>query len=737
MADPLQLIRNVGIIAHIDAGKTTTTESVLFFSGLEHRSGRVDDGNTVTDWMEEERKRGITITAADVTVPWKGHSINIIDTPGHVDFTAEVERSLRVLDGAVVVFDAVAGVQAQSETVWRQADRYRIPRIAYINKADRAGSNYDNAIESIRTRLGARAVPIQIPLGAGADFRGVVDLVTMTCRIHDPDSRGARFDDLPIPPEVVDMAELHRDELLHALADYDDALLEKYLDDQPIAPDEIRAAIRTATLAISTPPDDPDAPPVAAFVPVLCGSSLRNIGVQAVADAICHYLPSPLDVPPVQGTHPKTGDALTRKPDPKAHAAALVFKIASDQHGDLFFLRVYSGTLKTGQNYQNPRTGGRERIIHLYRMYANSREAIKAATPGDIVAVTGLKSCATGDTLCDPKHPIILGAMAFPDTVISMAIEPKTSDARDRLTEVLERLEREDPTFHRRIDPDTGQTIISGMGELHLEVLKHRMLSEYNVDANVGTPRVTYKETIRRPIDASADYVQPHAEAAQRATVALHLAPIAASSAATATPDDDAAPTGGIIIDFEPKLKAALPPPVRRGIVEALTAGASGGVASGYPMVGVHVTVTGAQLQGGAPGTPGADASALAGTLFEAAAVRALREGAEAAGIRLLEPWMKLEITTPDAFLGDILSDVASRRAAIERSEPLSSAAAAGGEDRAPTAGAHRIGGRVPLSSMFGYATALRSLSQGRATFSMEPLEYLPVPDALAEKFLL
>ena len=447
-------------------------------------------------------------------------------------------------------------------------------------------------------------------------------------------------------------------------------------------------------------------------------------------------------MPPVEGTHPKSGDPIERKPTPKAHAAALVFKIAADQHGDLFFLRVYAGSFSTGKNYQNPRTGERERIIHLYRMYANSREPIKQATPGDIVAVAGLKSCATGDTLCDPKHPIVLEAMAFPETVIAMAIEPKTSQARGRLNEVLHRLEREDPTFQRRVDPETGQTIISGMGELHLEVLKHRMLTAFNVEANVGKPRVSYKETIRSPIDAAAEYHAP-ADPDRRATVALHLEPTS-SAFRTASPQSptaapavdhhaDGAPpraAAGVDVDFAPALRSTLGRTTCKGIAEALTATATGGVLVGYPLVRVHATVTEAQILGGTPGTHAAgDGSSLAaGALLEAAASRALRQGAEQAGIALLEPWMRLEITTPETFLGDILADLHGRRAEITRAAPLTDT---------PGAAAHLIAGRVPLSSMFGYATALRSLSQGRATFTMEPLEYLPVPPDLAEKFLL
>ena len=691
MPDPLERTRNVGIIAHIDAGKTTTTERLLFYAGLEHRLGNVDDGTTVTDWMHEERDRGITITAADVTVPWRDHTINIIDTPGHVDFTAEVERALRVLDGAVVIFDAVAGVQAQSETVWRQADRYSIPRIAYINKMDRLGANFDHALESIVQRLGAAAIPIQLPLGEGPDFQGVVDLVTMTCRRHDPDSQGARYVDGPIPAEAQELAELRRDELVQALADHSDAVAEKYLDDEPIPPDELVAALRSATIGTR-------------IVPVLCGSSLRNIGVQALADAVLALLPSPLDVPPIRGTHPKTGQAVERKPTAKGHPCALIFKVAADQHGFIFYLRVYAGTLTTRKPLLNPRTGDRERLTHLFRMHANERQPIAEASVGEIVAATGLKTAATGDTLCDPRHPIVLGAMAFPEPVVSMAIEPKTSAERRKLTDTLDRLAREDPTFQQHLDPETGQTLISGMGELHLEVLKHRMLSDFNLDANVGPPRVSYKETLKAAVGSQGTYEQETATRRQFAHVALRLEPIRSSR--------------DIEVAFELS-PADVPPVYHRAIRDGILSAASAGVLAGYPVVGVKATVTG----GTAHPSDSTDAA------FDAAATRAFRDGIEAAGVRLLEPWMRIEVITPEAHLGDVLGDLGTRRADLERTDPL--AASASG-DRA-----HLIAGKVPLSSMFGYASALRSLSQGRATFTMEPLEYLPVPDDLAEKFLL
>ncbi len=685
MAVPLEKKRNIGIIAHIDAGKTTTTERILYYSGREHRMGDVDAGTTVTDWMEEERARGITITAAAVTCPWRDFEINIIDTPGHVDFTAEVERSLRVLDGAVVVFDGVAGVQAQSETVWRQADRYRVPRLVYINKMDRVGADFDKCIDMIRGRLGAVPLVIQLPVGQGQELSGVIDLIPRTARTYDQGSLGVEFADGPIPDDHRDMAELHREDLIHTLAEHNDRVMEKYVEDQPVSEEDLLAAIREATIACRV-------------FPVLCGSSLRNIGVQRVLDAVCGFLPSPLDVPPVRGVHPKTEEAIERKAGEKGHFFGLVFKVASDEHGEIYYVRVYSGRLAPGEQLVNPRTGERERITHLFRMYSHERVPIKEAVAGDIVAVTGLKSCATGDTICEPRHPIVLERMAFPDTVISMAIEPRTSADRGRLTDVLARMEREDPTFRRRVDLETGQTIISGMGELHLEVIKHRMLSDFHVDANVGRPRVSYKETILSAVDCEATYVQPAGGKPQFGRVALHLEPLRGSR--------------GVEVAFrvsDDEIPKVFLPAVKDGVEGA----ASSGVRAGDPGVGVRATVTGGKSDA-AESTEGA---------FAAAAARAFREGAEKAGMALLEPWMRFEVMVPEAHLGDVLSDLNSRRAAID--------------EQSIRSGVHVLAGKVPLSEMFGYATSLRSLSQGRATFTMEPLEYLPVPEQVAKGLIL
>jgi len=684
MDSPLENRRNIGIIAHIDAGKTTTTERILFYTGLEHRLGNVDDGTTVTDWMAEERERGITITSAAVVCPWRGHEINIIDTPGHVDFTAEVERSLRVLDGAVVVLDGVAGVQAQSETVWRQADRYRVPRIVYVNKMDRAGADFDKSVDMIRSRLGATPVRIQIPLGSGPDFEAIVDLIRMTARYYDGSTSGAQFEDRPIPEAIREMAELHRDDMLHTLAERSDAIMEKYLDEEPIGEQELVQAIREATIRGS-------------IVPVLCGASLRNIGVQALVDAICDLLPSPLDVPSVRGTHPKTGETIERAANENGHPVALIFKIASHEHGDTYYLRIYSGRLNARDQLFNPRTGQRERVNQLLRMYANRREPVPRAVAGDIVAVTGLKSSGTGDTLCDPRHPIVLESMEFPETVISMAIEPRTSADRARLEQALGRLEREDPTFRRRVDAETGQTIISGMGELHLEVLKHRMLSDFHVDANVGKPRVSYKETIAGPADVEAEYVQPSGSHPQYARLKVHLEP------------DPSVPS--VAVSFQAG-EAEVPSVFRAAVADGLESSGTAGVLAGYPVVGVRAVVTGGASDP-AQSTEGA---------FSAAAARSFREGAEQAGMVLLEPWMRFETMVPEAHLGDVLTDLNARRAEIS--------------EQGMRSGVYVLGGRVPLSAMFGYATVLRSLTQGRATFSMEPVAYLPVPEELTRSLL-
>jgi len=680
----LEKKRNIGIVAHIDAGKTTTTERILFYTGLEHRLGDVDAGTTVTDWMEEERQRGITITAAAVTCPWRGHEINIIDTPGHVDFTAEVERSLRVLDGAVVILDAVAGVQAQSETVWRQADGYHVPRLVHVNKMDREGADFDKCIDMVRERLGAVPLPIQMPLGGGSEFRGVIDLIHMLARYHAPESLGAKYTDEPIPDGARDMAELRRDDMIHTLAEHSDLIMEKYVEEEGIGEEDLLLALREATIA-------------GRVVPVLCGASLRNIGVQGLLDAICRFLPSPLDVPPVEGLHPKTGETIARKVSDKGHLLSLVFKIASDEHGAIFYLRVYAGRVVSRHQLLNPRSGQRERISHLFRMYANERTSIEEAVAGDIISVTGLKASATGDTLCDPRHPIVLETMAFPETVISMAIEPKTSADRSRLNEVIARLEREDPTFRHLVHPETGQTLISGMGELHLEVLKHRMLSDFRVDANVGKPRVSYKETILAPVVCEGKYVQQAGGRAQYGHVKLHLEPLRGSRQVEVE-----------FRDSEGEIPRQFAPAVQEGIESA----ASAGVLAGYPVVGVKAVVVGGSTR----------SEESTETAFCAAATRAFREGAEQAGMALLEPWMRLEVMVPEAHLGEVLADLTARRAQID--------------EQSTRSGVHVLVGKAPLCEMFGYATSLRSLTQGRATFTMEPLEYLPVPEGVAQSLL-
>jgi len=685
MAVPLERKRNIGIIAHIDAGKTTTTERILYYTGTEHRLGNVDDGTTVTDWMEEERKRGITITAAAVTCPWRDCEINLIDTPGHVDFTAEVERSLRVLDGAIVVLDAVAGVQAQSETVWRQADHYRVPRLVFVNKMDRPGADFEKCHGMIRSRLGATPLAIQMPLGAGQDFVGAVDLLSLVARTYDPGSDGSQYTDGPVPSEAHDLAQLHREEMVHLLAEHSDALMEKYLEDQPITEDDLRAAIREATLA-------------GRLVPVLCGSALRNTGVQRLLDAVCDYLPSPLDVPPVRGVHPKTEQPIERQASEKGHFLALLFKIASDEHGDIFYLRLYAGKLTARQQVFNPRTEARERVTTLFRMYANARTTIDEAVAGDIVAVSGLRNSSTGDTLCDPRHVVVLERMSFPDTVISMAIEPKTSAERARLDSVLARLEREDPTFRRRVDPETGQTIVSGMGELHLEVLKHRMLSDFHVAANVGKPRVSYRETITQAAEAEADYVQPMGSRPQFARVKVRLEPV------------PSVPNVEVWLQVS---EEEIPRAFHAAVKDGIESSSSSGVLAGYPMVGVR-----AKVIGGSAHVTDSTEGALA-----AAAARAFRLAAEQAGLVLLEPWMRFEVITPEAHLGDVLADLNARRAQIA--------------EQHLQGGVHVIAGKVPLSEMFGYATALRSLTQGRAMFTMEPVAYLPVPGDVARKMMI
>jgi len=682
---PLERVRNIGIIAHIDAGKTTTTERVLFYTGRTHRMGSVDEGTTVTDWMEQERERGITITAASITCFWREHQINIIDTPGHIDFTAEVQRSLRVLDGGVVIFDAVAGVEPQSETVWRQADRYRVPRICFVNKMDRVGANYWRTIDMIRERLAANPVALQIPLGVESSFQGVVDLITMQ-GITYSDELGAKPVYVDIPGELQDEAQHWREVLLEQLAETDDALMLKYLGGEPISVEEIRAALRQATLTMK-------------LVPVLCGSALRNKGVQPLLDAVVDYLPSPLDIADIVGVNPRTGKEESRPPDENAPLAALVFKIVTDPYvGRLAYFRVYSGRIAVGQTVYNANKERKERIGRLLRMYANRREEIKEVLAGDIGATLGLKDTFTGETLCDPKHPIVLESITFPEPVISVAIEPRTDADQDKMNEALRRLAEEDPTFRVRVDENTGQTIISGMGELHLEVLVDRMLREFRVGANVGRPQVAYRETITRPVRAEGRFIRQSGGRGQYGHVWLELEPLPNHEGFEF---ENAASPNEVPKEFAPA--------VEQGVREAM----ENGVLAGYPLVGIKAVLVGGSYHE-------VDSSDIA---FRIAGSLALREGVQRAEPVLLEPVMRIEVVVPEAFVGDVIGDLSSRRAQIEGLERRSD-------------GTQAVRGVVPLGEMFGYATDLRSMTQGRGVFTMEFDHYAPVPPELMEKII-
>jgi elongation factor G len=688
--EALSTIRNIGIAAHIDAGKTTVTERILYYAGKTYKMGEVHEGTAVMDFDPEEQQRGITIHAAATTLPWKGLTINLIDTPGHVDFTIEVERSLRVLDGAVVVFCGVGGVEAQSETVWRQADRYGVPRLAFVNKVDRVGSDWERVVHEIRTHLHNGAVPIQLPIGAGADFCGMVDLVRMRA-IYYRNELGTQFDETPIPQDLRAAADAAREELIAKAGEFDDHLMEKYVHGQTIETAELKVAIRKGCVHSQ-------------LIPVLCGSALRNKGIQLLMDAVCDYLPSPLDKGAVKGHEPtKRGDYkdVQIKPDPEGPFAGLVFKIAADAHGDLHWVRIYRGTLKTGTRLLNPNRGAKENVSRIWRMHAEERIREEEASAGDIVALVGLKESFTGDTLCDTRHPVLLERIGIPKTVISMAIEPRTSDDRQRLGEVLRVLAREDPTFEYRVDPETSQTIIAGMGELHLEVLKNRMLRDFKLDAKVGRPRVAYRETIRSRAEAEGRFVRQTGGRGQYAVVNIIVEPRPAT-------DLEEEP-----VTFEVKIKGgAIPqefiPSVERGIREA----AAAGIATGYPLIDVKATLVDGKYHE-------VDSSEIA---FEAAGSIALRAAVEQAGVRLLEPIMRLQVVAPNEYFGDITADLMSRRAEISETELK-------GTTRVITA-------KVPLATMFGYATTVRSLTQGRATYSMEPLHYAVVPDEIAKTLL-
>ena len=678
---PLDKIRNIGIMAHIDAGKTTTTERILFYTGKTHKIGEVHDGAATMDWMVQEQERGITITSAATTCTWKGHSINIIDPPGHVDFTVEVERSLRVLDGSVAVFSAKGGVEPQSETVWRQAEEYNVPRIAYMNKMDTTGADFFNAVQMMKDRLGANAVPIQIPMGAEDQFVGLIDLVKMQAIVYGDDlGKDEEFE--PIPEEYVEEAQKWRQNLLEAVAEGDDDLMEKYLEGEDLTEDEINATIRKMTCACK-------------MFPVTCGSSYKNKGVQPLLDAIIAYMPAPTDVADIKGVDPETGEETTRPSSDDAPFAALAFKIATDPYvGRLAFFRVYSGKLTAGSYVYNSSKGKRERIGRILRMHSNHRTEIEEVYAGDIAAAVGLKDTGTGDTLCDEKAPVILESMVFPEPVISVAIEPKTKADQEKMGIALGKLAEEDPTFRVRTDPESSQTIISGMGELHLDIIVDRLKREFHVDCTVGNPQVAYRETIRKAVKSEGKFVRQSGGKGQYGHCWLELTPL----------------KPGEGFKFENKIVGGAIPkeyiaPVQAGVEEAM----ENGVVAGYPMVDIGVTVYDGSYHE-------VDSSEMA---FKIAGSMGFKSGAAKADPVLLEPYMKVEVTVPEEYMGDVIGDLNSRRGRIEGMEARN--------------GAQIISAFVPLSEMFGYATDLRSKTQGRGNYSMEVDHYEEVPKNIAE----
>jgi elongation factor G len=683
---PLNRTRNIGIMAHIDAGKTTTTERILYYTGRTYKIGEVHEGAAVMDWMVQEQERGITITSAATTAHWKGYWINIIDTPGHVDFTVEVERSLRVLDGAIAVFDAVAGVEPQSETVWRQADRYSVPRICFVNKMDRTGADFFRTVEMIGDRLNGRPVVIQLPIGREAEFHGVVDLITMKAHYWPSDGMGEAWEDRDIPGDMQEQASQYRHDLIEALADYDEAIMEQYVAEQEPDSDAIRKALRKATIAND-------------ITPVLCGSAFKNKAVQPLLDSVCWYLPSPVDLPAYEGTHPHTGERVQRKAEDQEPFSALAFKIMSDPYvGRLTYLRIYSGILKSGDQVSNSTRDRKERIGRILQMHANHREDKDAVFAGDIVAVVGLKQTLTGDTLCEPKEPVLLEEMNFPAPVIDVAIEPKSKVDSDKLGNALQKLSEEDPTFRVHTDDDTGQTIISGMGELHLEVLVDRLIREFKVGANVGRPQVAYRETIINPVQkVDTRYVKQTGGKGQYGHVVLNL--------------DPTGPGGGY--EFVNKITGGrIPteyiPSVDQGVQEAM----SSGVLAGYPVVDVRVTLTDGSYHE-------VDSSEMA---FKIAGSMAFKNAAKRATPVLLEPIFDVEVVTPEEYMGDVIGDLSGRRGRIEEMDQR-------GTDRIVKA-------QVPLAEMFGYATELRSRTQGRATYTMQFNSYQDVPKSIAEEVI-
>ncbi len=682
---PLERIRNIGFIAHIDAGKTTTTERILFYTGRTHRMGEVDEGTAVTDWMPQEKERGISITAAAVTCYWRNHQINIVDTPGHIDFTAEVQRSLRILDGGIVIFDAVNGVEPQSETVWRQADLYKVPRICFVNKMDRVGANFWRVIEMIKERLKANPVAIQMPLGAEDTFTGVIDLIEPRAIIY-KDELGTSPEIAPIPESLAEEAMAHRDKLLEKIAETDDELMVKYLEGEEITPQELKRALRKAVIS-------------GKLVPVLCGAALRNKGIQPLLDAIVDYLPSPLDLPPIRGINPETGTEEKRYPKLDEPLTALVFKVHSDPYvGRLVYLRVYSGVLRSNRRVLNATRSRKERVDRLLRMHANKREDITELRAGDIGAALGLKQTFTGETICSEESPIVLEPISFPEPVVSVAIEPKTQADQERMAEALQRLAEEDPTFRVKVDEQTGQTIISGMGELHLEILVDRLSREFKVQANVGKPQVAYKETITKPVRAEGLFVRQIGARNHYGHVWLEIEPL---------------PRGqGNKFESkvsEDKIPAHFIPAIEEAVREALEAG----ILAGYPLTDVKVSLVDGSFHP-------EDSSEMA---FKVATSTAMEKGLRQAEPVLMEPYMKLEVVVPEEFIGDVLGDLASRRADIQ------------GMELRP-GGIQAVRAMVPLSEMFGYATDLRSMTQGRGTFTMEFDHYEIIPGEIVEKIL-
>ncbi len=681
---PIERYRNIGIMAHIDAGKTTTTERILFYTGVTHKIGEVHEGTAVMDWMEQERERGITITSAATTCFWREHRINIIDTPGHVDFTIEVERSLRVLDGAVAVFDAVSGVEPQSETVWRQADKYKVPRACFINKMDRVGADFYASVESIKEKLGARPVPLHLPIGAEDKFRGMVDLVKMKGITFDDETMGAGYQEIEIPAELVDQAKEYRQAIEEAVAEADDDLMAKYLDGHPLTNEEVKRGLRRGTIDMK-------------FFPVVCGTAFKNKGVQQFLDAVVDYLPSPVDKPPVHGINPKGVDVVRNTSDSEPFSA-LAFKLMNDPFvGNLTFFRVYSGKLESGSYVYNASRDRKERVGRLLQMHANKREEIKEVLAGDIAAAVGLRSSTTGDTLCDEDKPVILEKMEFPEPVISVAVEPKTKADSDKMGIALQRLQMEDPSFRVHTDEETGQTIMRGMGELHLEILVDRMLREFKVEANVGKPQVAYRETITRQVESEGRYIRQTGGRGQYGHCWLRLIP--------------QEPGKGFSFENE-TVGGSIPKefvePIRKGIEEAMT----GGILAGFPMVDLKVEVFDGSYHD-------VDSSEMA---FKIAGSMGFKDGAAKATPVLLEPIMDVEVVTPDGFMGDVIGDLNSRRGKIQGMNPRS--------------GVQAITAQVPLAQMFGYATDLRSKTQGRATYTMQFGHYAQVPNSIAETII-